>query len=72
MDERRPAGLATINPAEERTGRGHPVHEHDIDRGPDAKSWHGTDIAYFVNLLVAAVLYGGYRLLAARLRTTDD
>ena len=40
--------------------------------GPIAKAWHGADIAYFVNLLVAAVLYGGYRLLAARLRTTDD
>jgi nucleobase:cation symporter-1, NCS1 family len=39
--------------------------------GPIAKSWHGTDIAYFVNLLVAAVLYGGYRLFVARLRTND-
>jgi NCS1 family nucleobase:cation symporter-1 len=33
--------------------------------GPIAKAWHGADIAYFVNLLVAAGLYGGYRLLAA-------
>jgi nucleobase:cation symporter-1, NCS1 family len=39
--------------------------------GPIAEAWHGADTAYFVNLLVAAVLYGGYRLLAARLRTTD-
>jgi NCS1 family nucleobase:cation symporter-1 len=39
--------------------------------GPIAKAWHGADIAYFVNLLVAAVLYGGYRLSVARLRTTD-
>jgi NCS1 family nucleobase:cation symporter-1 len=30
--------------------------------GPVAKAWHGADIAYFVNLLVAALLYGGYRL----------
>ena len=34
--------------------------------GPIAKAWHGADIAYFVNLLVAAVLYGGYRLLRGR------
>jgi NCS1 family nucleobase:cation symporter-1 len=34
--------------------------------GPIAKAWHGADIAYFVNLLVAAVLYGGYRLLRSR------
>jgi NCS1 family nucleobase:cation symporter-1 len=31
--------------------------------GPIARAWHGADIAYFVNLLVAALLYGGYRLL---------
>jgi NCS1 family nucleobase:cation symporter-1 len=35
--------------------------------GPIAKAWHGADIAYFVNLLVAAVLYGAYRLLRGRL-----
>jgi len=34
--------------------------------GPIAKAWHGADIAYFVNLLVAAVLYGAYRLLRGR------
>jgi NCS1 family nucleobase:cation symporter-1 len=34
--------------------------------GPIATAWHGADIAYFVNLLVAAVLYGGYRLLRGR------
>jgi nucleobase:cation symporter-1, NCS1 family len=31
--------------------------------GPIAKAWHGADVAYFVNLAVAALLYGGYRLL---------
>ena len=35
-------------------------------QGPVAQAWHGADIAYFVNLLVAAVLYGGYRLLRRR------
>ena len=38
--------------------------------GPIANAWHGADIAYFVNLLVAAVGYSGYRLVAARPRTT--
>ncbi|MCV7433763.1 purine-cytosine permease family protein [Mycolicibacterium bacteremicum] len=32
--------------------------------GPVATAWHGADIAYFVNFLVAGVLYGGYRLLS--------
>jgi len=31
-----------------------------------AEKWHGADIAYFVNFLVALALYGGYRW--ARLR----
>ena len=35
-------------------------------RGPIATAWHGADIAYFVNLLVAAVLYGGYRMVRSR------
>jgi nucleobase:cation symporter-1, NCS1 family len=80
-------GRATINPAEERTGRADagaalvafvlafaaaiPFMNTTLIEGPIARAWHGADVAYFVNLLVAAVLYGGYRLLAARLRTTD-
>ncbi len=32
--------------------------------GPVATAWHGADIAYFVNFVVAAVLYGGYRYLS--------
>jgi NCS1 family nucleobase:cation symporter-1 len=40
--------------------------------GPIAKAWHGADIAYFVNLLVAAVLYGGYRLLRSRSTASVD
>ena len=31
--------------------------------GPVASWLHGADLAYFVNFLVAAALYGGYRLL---------
>jgi nucleobase:cation symporter-1, NCS1 family len=30
--------------------------------GSVAASWHGADVAYFVNFLVALILYGGYRL----------
>jgi hypothetical protein len=32
-------------------------------RGVSVPSRAGADIAYFVNLLVAAMLYGGYRML---------
>ena len=28
-----------------------------------ARAWHGADIAYFVNFVVALVVYGGYRRL---------
>jgi len=34
--------------------------------GPIARAWNGADIAYFVNLLAGAVLYGGYRLTRSR------
>jgi NCS1 family nucleobase:cation symporter-1 len=36
--------------------------------GPIAKAWHGADIAYFVNLSVAALLYGCYRVVRSRSR----
>ena len=39
--------------------------------GPIATAWHGADIAYFVNFLVAALLYGGYRLLRVRSAKRD-
>ena len=86
----RARGRATINPAEEPTGRADavaaviafvlayaaaiPFVNTSLIHGPIATAWHGADIAYFVNLLVAAVRYGGYRLLRTRhapLRTTD-
>jgi NCS1 family nucleobase:cation symporter-1 len=38
--------------------------------GPVARAWHGADVAYFVNLLVAAALYGGYRLARSRVRSS--
>ena len=75
----RSRGRPTINPAEEPTGRADaaaaliafvlayaaaiPFMNTTLVQGPIAKAWHGADLAYFVNLLVAAVLYGGYRLL---------
>jgi NCS1 family nucleobase:cation symporter-1 len=71
-------GRASINPAEEPTDRRDaavalivfvvayaaaiPFMNTSLIQGPVAAAWHGADIAYFVNLLVAAALYGGYRM----------
>ena len=41
-----------------------PFMNTTLIKGPVAVAWHGADIAYFVNFVVAALLYGGYRLLA--------
>lgn len=43
-----------------------PFMDTTLIQGPVARAWHGADIAYFVNFLVAAVLYGGWRILDAR------
>jgi nucleobase:cation symporter-1, NCS1 family len=43
-----------------------PFMHTTLIEGPVARAWHGADIAYFVNLVVAAVLYGGYRSLRAK------
>jgi nucleobase:cation symporter-1, NCS1 family len=75
-------GRASLNPAEEPTdGRDAivaviafvvayaaavPFMNTSMLQGPIAVAWHGADIAYFVNLAVAAVLYGGYRLVRRR------
>ncbi len=75
----RARGRATVNPAEESTDRRDaaaavivfvlsyvaaiPFMNTTLIQGPIAAAWHGADIAYFVNLTVAAALYGGYRLL---------
>jgi len=75
----RTRGRTTINPADERTDRldamaaltvfvlayaaAIPFMHTSLIEGPVARAWHGADVAYFVNLLVAAALYGGYRLV---------
>jgi NCS1 family nucleobase:cation symporter-1 len=43
-----------------------PFMNTSLIEGPIALAWHGADVAYFVNLLVAAALYGGYRILRRR------
>ena len=43
-----------------------PFMNTSLIEGPIAQAWHGADIAYFVNLVVAAVLYGGYRVVRER------
>ncbi|MGK2869150.1 MAG: purine-cytosine permease family protein [Mycobacterium sp.] len=40
-----------------------PFMNTSLIKGPVAAAWHGADIAYFVNFVVAASLYGGYRLV---------
>jgi NCS1 family nucleobase:cation symporter-1 len=80
-------GRANINPAEEHTepldavaaliafvlayGAAVPFMNTSLFTGPVAEAWHGADIAYFVNFLVAALLYGGYRLLRPRPSNLD-
>ena len=48
-----------------------PFMNTSLFTGPVAAAWHGADVAYFVNFLVAAVLYGCYRLLRARPENLD-
>jgi len=83
----RTRGRATINPAEEHTGRGDavaavaafvvayaaavPFMNTSLFTGPIAAAWHGADVAYFVNFLVAGLLYGSYRLLRSRPANVD-
>jgi NCS1 family nucleobase:cation symporter-1 len=71
-------GRQTINPARESTvradaivalttfvvafGAAVPFMDTSIIVGPVAKAWDGADVAYFVNFLVAAIIYGGYRV----------
>jgi len=78
----RSRGRTSINPARERTARPDavaalvafvlayaaavPFMNTSLIQGPVAVAWHGADVAYFVNFLVAAVLYGGYRLVRIR------
>ena len=78
----RARGRRTINPARESTlrtdaivavvtfvvafGASVPFMNTSIIVGPVAKAWDGADVAYFVNFLVAAIIYGGYRMWRAR------
>ena len=79
---RRSAGREVVNPAAENTSRvdaiaalvsfviafaaAVPFMNTSLFVGPVASWLHGADVAYFVNFVVAAVLYGGYRLSRAR------
>ena len=75
----RSRGRLTVDPAEEHTGLSDgvvalivfvvayavavPFMNTTLFVGPVAAAWHGADVAYFVNFLVALVLYGAYRLV---------
>jgi hypothetical protein len=74
----RARGRHTINPAREITlradaivavvafvlafGAAVPFMNTSLVVGPVAKAWHGADVAYYVDFLVAAIIYGGYRV----------
>ena len=78
----RSAGRDTVNPAAEVTPRTDglvalaaffvafaaavPFMHTNLIVGPVATAVHGADLAYFVNFLVAAAVYGGYRLVRGR------
>jgi NCS1 family nucleobase:cation symporter-1 len=75
----RSRGRATVDPDVERTSRPDavaavvafvvayaaavPFMDTSIYQGSIAVAWHGADVAYFVNFLVALAIYGGYRVL---------
>jgi nucleobase:cation symporter-1, NCS1 family len=79
-------GRASIDPADEPTDRRDavaavivfflayavsiPFMYTSLIQGAVAKAWHGADIAYFVNLLAAAALYGCYRVVRWRSRSS--
>ncbi|MGI9126103.1 MAG: cytosine permease, partial [Mycobacterium sp.] len=78
----RSAGRPVVNPAEENTTRSDavaalvsfvvafaaalPFMHTDLFVGALAARLHGADIAYFVNFLVAAGIYGSYRVATRR------
>lgn len=79
---RRSAGRDLIDPSAETTSRADtaaalgsfilafaaavPFMNTSLFVGPVASWLHGADLAYFVNFVVAASIYGGYRLLRGR------
>jgi NCS1 family nucleobase:cation symporter-1 len=78
----RRGGRDTIDPSEECTTRADavaalvtfvaayavaiPFMDTSIFVGVIAQKWHGADVAYFVNFLVALALYGSYRAVRSR------
>jgi NCS1 family nucleobase:cation symporter-1 len=78
----RSRGRATVDPDRESTARPDavaalvafvvayaaavPFMDTSIYQGPIAVAWHGADVAYFVNFLVALLIYGGYRWVGQR------
>ncbi len=46
-----------------------PFMNTSLIEGPVARAWHGADTAYFVNFVVAAVLYGGWRMVRRAMGT---
>lgn len=44
-------------------GAAMPFMNTTLIQGAVAKAWHGADVAYFVNFLVAVALYGSWRLV---------
>jgi nucleobase:cation symporter-1, NCS1 family len=78
----RARGRHVINPAHEHTARADaivalvtfvvafgaavPFMNTSIIEGPVAKAWDGADVAYFVNFLVALIIYGAYRIWRQR------
>ena len=75
-------GRRTINPAAEPTAGADavaavvvfvaayvaaiPFMNTSLIQGAVARAWHGADTAYFVNFLVAVLLYGGWRVIRRR------
>ena len=43
-----------------------PFMNTTLIQGYFARAWHGADTAYFVNFVVAALLYGGWRIVRSR------
>ena len=79
---RRSAGREVVNPAAENTSRvdaiaalvsfviafaaAVPFMNTSLFMGPVAERLHGADLAYFVNFIVAAAIYGSYRISRER------
>ena len=47
-----------------------PFMHTEVFVGPVARWLHGADLAYFVNFLVAGGIYGGYRFITRKARSS--